>query len=265
MQIPTYYSAFEQVPTDFQELLFNKAVPYYRFHQPKSDAIALCLHGFTAVPYEVRFIADAIFEKGIDVAAPLLPFHGYKNITDQKNYFPRMKKEIMFDAVKLEIAKARQNYKNVFMYGQSMGGSITLCMAGMGLVDAISATSPAIRVRPFVRILAWLFSPFNINIKKGLREFDSPGYDFNNARALVELLKIASFARDNLENIAIPTFICHSHNDKTINGPITVGWMQQKIKNFKVEWFDESEHNIPLDVQKDQAASQIAEFFAAQR
>ncbi|MBN2156175.1 MAG: alpha/beta hydrolase [Candidatus Lokiarchaeota archaeon] len=264
MVIPTYYSAFEEVPEEFKTMLFERAVPYYKKHDFPSNTIVLCLHGFTAVPYEVKVIANAIYEKGIDIAAPLLPFHGYKNIEDQKRYFNRMREDIMMDAVKLEISKARQHYKNVFMYGQSMGGCIALCMAGLGLVDAVAATAPAIRIHPFSRVLATVMAPFSINQpKKEPRKFDSPGYDFNNARAAYELIKLSKFAQKNLENITIPVFIAHSHNDPTINGPITVKWMQQKIKGkFTVKWYDHCEHVIPLDVQKDEASADIANFFS---
>ncbi len=267
-QIPTYYSAFEEVPEDFKDLLFERALPYHRKHDPKSDTIVICLHGFSAVPFEVKIIADAIFDTGMDVALPLLPFHGYKNLKDQKKYWPQMTKEIMFDAVKLEIskAKARQQYKNIFMYGQSMGGALTLSMASLGLVDAVACTAPAIRIAPFSRFLAKLLWLFNINQpKKDPDKHDTDHYRFNNARAAKELLKIADYAKNNLENITVPVFICHSHNDDTIDGPITVKWMQEKIKDFKVSWFDESEHVIPLDPQASDAAKEIADFFASKR
>ena len=268
LQIPTYYSAFEEVPEEFKGLLFEKALPYYRKHDPPSDTIVLCFHGFSAVPFEIKVIADAIFDVGMDVAATLQPFHGYKRIEDQKLYWPRMTKDIMFNAAKLEISKARQRYKKVFMYGQSMGGAITLSMAGMGLVDAVAGTAPAIRLPFNGRILAPLFAPFNVNLPKGERLFDSPGYDFNNARAAKELGKIAKFARDNLENISVPVFVCHNTHDDAINGKITVGWMKDKIKDFKVSWFDEFEkdaHVLPLDVKRDEVAKEIAEFFASHR
>ncbi len=264
--IPTYYSAFEEVPEEFKPLLFGRALPYHRKHDPLSDTIVLCFHGFSAVPFEIKVIADAIFEAGMDVAATLQPFHGYKNVEDQKKYWPRMKKEIMFDAAKLEISKARQQYKNVFMYGQSMGGAITLSMASLGLVDAVASTAPAIRIAPFSRFLAKLFWPFNINQpKKDPDKFDTDHYRFNNARAAREILKIADFAKENLENINVPVFVCHSHNDDTIDGPITVGWMEEKIKDFRVSWFDECEHVIPLDSQNQEAAKEIADFFNSKR
>jgi carboxylesterase len=265
-QIPTYYSAFEEVPDEFKDLLFDRALPYYRKHDPLSDTIVLCLHGFSAVPFEIKVIADAIFDAGLDVAAPLQPFHGYKNVEDQKKYWPRMTKDIMFDTIKLEISKARQRYKNVFIYGQSMGGAISLSMASLGLVDAVACTAPAIRITPFSRFLAVLLGPFNVNqAKKDPDKHDTDHYRFNNARAARELIKIAKFASKNLENIEVPVFVCHSHNDPTIDGPLTVGWMQEKIKDFKVSWFDESEHVIPLDPQAAIAAQEIAEFFASKR
>ena len=265
-QIPTYFSAFEEVPEEFKNILFERALPYHRKHDPPSDTIVLCFHGFSAVPFEIKIIADAIFNAGMDVAATLQPFHGYKEVEDQKRYWPRMTKDIMFNAAKLEISKARQQYKNVFMYGQSMGGAITLSMASLGLVDAVASTAPAIRISPFSRVLAILLAPFNINqAKKDPDKFDTDHYRFNNSRAAKELLKIANFAQQNLENIDVPVFVCHSHNDDTIDGPVTVGWMQEKIKDFKVSWFDTSQHVIPLDVDRDKAAKEIADFFASKR
>lgn len=265
-KIPTYYSAFEEVPDEFKELLFERAIPFYRKHDPTSDTIVLCFHGFSAVPFEIKVIADAIFDAGMDVAAPLQPFHGYKVVEDQKRYWPRMTKDIMFNAAKLEISKARQLYKNVFMYGQSMGGAITLSMASIGLVDAVAGTAPAIRISPFSRFLATLLAPFNINqAKKDPDKFDTDHYRFNNSRAAKEVLKIAKFAQQNLANINVPVFVCHSHNDDTINGPVSVGWMKDKIKDFKVSWFDTSQHVIPLDVDRNKAAKEIAEFFASKQ
>ncbi|MBD3354205.1 MAG: hypothetical protein GF364_22170 [Candidatus Lokiarchaeota archaeon] len=137
-----YYSAFKPLPAEIRARLWQKGHPFLFQHEKPSDTIVICLHGYTAAPFETRPIADASFNLGLDVAAPLLPGHGFAMEEDQKEKLSTlMKEEDMFESVRNEIRIAREQYENVYIYGQSMGGILALSMAGERLVDACATTA----------------------------------------------------------------------------------------------------------------------------
>jgi len=289
------FSAFKEVPKEIQSYLWKDGFPFYFKHELKSNSIVICLHGYTASPYETRPIAAECFKRGIDAAAPLLPGHGFKNLKDQKRELAtKMKKDNMLQFVREEINFARENYKKVFIYGQSMGGIISLAIAGENIVDGCAVTAPVIKLPFGAGLLSWLFSWCDIYIKKkdpqmfdfnekelknikilkdeyGIYTIENNdsnnfkyfnlSYSFNHSRSAYHLMKLIYYARKNLNKIKYPILVAHSHNDNTIN-PIVTEWIKSKSKGLvKILWFDKSHHTMPLDIQGKEISIEIANFF----
>ncbi|NES69190.1 MAG: alpha/beta fold hydrolase, partial [Okeania sp. SIO2D1] len=189
---PPYFSGFEAIPLEYQDKLWLDALPwYYKNEQNQANAVVICLHGFTATPYEVRPVGRACFKLGIDVVAPLLPGHGYSLFIEQRREFSKITKDIMLEAVRQEIIQARKHYDFVGIFGHSMGGAIALTMASEGLVDACTVTAPAIQLPLRAEILIGLLSWINISIPKNSDNFYNPNYLFENSKAALVLQRIA--------------------------------------------------------------------------
>lgn len=264
---PLYFSAFEPVPQKYKERFWEQGLPFYFKHNKENttDTIIICLHGFTATPYEAAPIGRACFNLGMDAAGLLLKGHGFSNPIDQKKELIKMKKDNMLEAVRQEIKKARMRYKKVFIYGQSMGGAIAIGITGEGLVDACAVTAPALKLQRWAGTLSLLLHNFNIFIKRKPTEaekhFFNLGYSFVNSKAGWEVQKLAYYGRKMLKNINCPVLEVHSHNDSSID-PIVASWVKNKVKGpVEIAWFDESDHTMPLDVKGKEVSETIAKFF----
>ncbi|MHA1340445.1 MAG: alpha/beta hydrolase [Promethearchaeota archaeon] len=195
-------SAFRNIPEEYLNYLWADALPFYFRHSKdngytsSTSAIVICIHGYTATPYETRPIAMEVFKKGIDAVAPLLPGHGFKHLNDQKKQLSRkMKKNNLFQFVRDEIAYARKNYEKVFIYGQSMGGVIALAMAGEGLVDGCATTAPALKLPFGTGFSCWLFGWVDIYLKSIDLKMIELNEDLQNSLSQNQnkILKIANY------------------------------------------------------------------------
>lgn len=249
------------IPENIIPGLFEGSNPFCFKSEKQSNSIVICIHGFGASPYEVRPVAQKIFENGIDAVGPLLPGHGIESKKDAKKAMNKSTLEDWLTTVRVVIEKARDHYENVYMYGQSMGGAINLLMASKGLIDACALTAPGLKL-PRGAGIFHLLGRINFNVPHIERgDYYNETYLFRNSRAIRHLLRLTIQTQKNLSKITCPVLVCHSHNDKTIN-PKVVTMIQNKVKGpVQVRWFDKSGHTLPLDKQKEEVAEEIAQFF----
>lgn len=266
--LPPAYSGFDPLPD--RDRFLPEAVPFHwvapqsRHAGDRARAVVVCLHGFTAMPYGVRPIAQACVAAGISAVAPLQPGHGYARRSDQTQ-IARMTRDLMLDAARREIARARQHYDWVGVYGDSMGGAIALTLAAEGLVEACAVTAPAIQLPWRGEVLCAILGWLNFSIpRRPKRRFYAPCYEFENSRAGAALRQIAFRARRTLTQITCPVFVAHSHRDRTVSPRVTLRIAHQVTGPVTVQWFDESGHVLPLDAQGAEVSAAIANFFATQ-
>ncbi len=125
----------------------------------------------------------------------------------------------MLAAVRSEIAKARAQYRQVGLFGFSMGGAIALTMAAEGLIDACAVAAPAIRLPRKAEVLIPLLSWAKFYLDAPVKEpFYLPAYDFLHSRALRTLWHLARQGRQQLPQVQCPVLAVHSQNDQTIPG-----------------------------------------------
>jgi len=263
-----YYSGFSSKDTIPKNILFPNAVPFWLKHSTENSkkGIVICVHGHGATTYEIMPIANEIFKKGIDVAGMVLPAHGIKDIKKAQKAMGNVKMADWLNAVRNEIKTAREYYDHVFIYGQSMGGAIGLSMAAENLVEASAFTSPAIVLPKIAGIITFFFGWLNFNIPVNLEneEIFNEVYAFRNMNDTKQLVKLARHAKKNLSEISCPILVCHSHNDQSID-PIVPIIIKKRAKGpVKINWYDKSGHCMPLDIQGQEIASDIANFFGEQ-
>lgn len=258
-----FYSPFSQIDDFPQEHYFKFAAPYWLRHQhPTSDAIVICLHGFTATNYETKVLADPLFKAGYDVAGLLFPAHGLKNASKAMKAMNRLNYQTLLDVTRKTLDEAHKLYRIVYIYGQSMGGAISLIMAEEHRVDGCAVTAPAIKIKPFKKFLIGLLAWTNLCVHdKEETDFFNEAYDFTSVHAGKQVMKLAKLAKKNLALIKCPLLVCHSHNDNTID-PVIVHWIENKVEShLETAWFNQSGHTMPLDVQGEEVIKRIVSFF----
>ena len=131
---------------------------------PGADAAAaLCLHGLTGTPYEVRPLAEALSRSGIRAVGPALPGH---NQTPAQ--LARTSHGDWLDAAREHLHSLRARHDRVFVVGVSLGGLLGLALAAEEPIDAavvvgtplrfsraLGALDPAARPLRAVREEAW--------------------------------------------------------------------------------------------------------------
>jgi carboxylesterase len=243
----------------------EEATPSNAFSNTCSGTVILCLHGFSGLPYEIYPALDAIAQSGMAAACPLLPRHGYRDAATQHREFALLNPDELLEAVRQEIALARQQYRQVGLMGFSMGGAIALALAAEGLVDACVALAPALRLPLKAEILIPLLGWADFEVSAPPKEsFYFPKYEFHPARSLGTLWRIAALARRRLRQIRCPLQVIHSRRDGTIP-PRVVSLIERRVPGpVETAWFNQSGHIMLRDRQGEAVAEAIAQFFQRQ-
>ncbi|MGB3135846.1 MAG: alpha/beta fold hydrolase [Nodosilinea sp.] len=265
MHLQPYFSGFTPLSAGIEARLLPEAKPLHQEPSSRTDAVVICVHGFTGTPYEVAPAVDVLATTGIAAVAPLLPGHGYQIHREQKQEFAQIRPEGMLAAVRQEVARAREQYARVGMLGFSMGGAIALAIAAEGLLDACAVVAPALRLPRAAEILIPLLGWASFTVPARHREpFYIPGYEFYHPRALQTLWQLSCQARNRLVNVQCPVLAVHSRNDLTVP-PIVLDLMQAHIPAaIETAWFNDSGHSMLLDVSGSKVAFTLANFFQRQ-
>ena len=242
-----------------------EAAPQYMKSNSSTDAVVICLHGFTGTPYDVGPAVNALSKIGLPAVAPLLPGHGYRDRVEQERQFAQITQAGMLAAARQEVLRARAHYRQVGMFGFSMGGAIALSLAAEGLLDVCAVAAPALRLSRKAEILIPLLSWASFTLEAPLQEsLHVPIYEFYHSWALRALWRLAGHARHQLAKIQCPVLAVHTQNDLTVP-PVVLDLMQKHIPSpLETAWFDDSGHSMLLDASGAAVALTIADFFQRQ-
>ncbi|MHA1794002.1 MAG: alpha/beta hydrolase [Promethearchaeota archaeon] len=227
-----------------------------------STSVVICIHGFCVTTYEIRPIAEYLFSRGFNVVAPLIPGHGLVPIEDGMKKLSEMAYTDWIEGIRDEVLKQKENFKKVFIYGQSMGGALALAIGEQGLVDGIAVTGAAIRLKKIAHFAAPLLGKMNKYFKR--ESNDNIGYPARPSRAINQMIKLANQVTRDLHKIRAPILVIHSKNDDTIPSSVPE-IIKKNARNsiVKIEWFNESGHTYPLDKSAPDIMKSIGDFFKA--
>lgn len=137
---------------------------------PGNRAGVMLIHGFTGSPADMRPLADALFERGVDCHVPMHPGMA-ADIANMNSMTADIWRENMLE----RWAEHTQRYARTVLVGYSMGGAAAVQMA------AQTAPGLLILIAPFVRISdrRAIFLPL---VKHMIKEFRLLGnLDLDNA------------------------------------------------------------------------------------
>ena len=229
---------------------------------------ALCLHGLTGTPYEVRPIAESLAAAGIHARGPVLPGHD-----SGPEELARVPYTAWIESAREEIGKLRAEHETVFVAGLSLGGVTTLAVASEGLADAIAVVGTPLRLHPspLVALIPaakyvypYLSKREGSDIQDPAARARQPGYRKLPLRSLHELMKLQRWVRKRLVRISVPIFVSHGVLDRTANprdAHEIAGAVSSDDRRLLI--LERSGHVAPVDYDGARLSEEIATFFEA--
>ena len=183
----------------------------------RADSAALCLHGLTGTPYEVRPLGAALAARGIRALGPALPGHnetpGALAATTHRDWL---------EAARSHLRALRADHERVFVVGLSMGGLLTLQLAAEAGPDAVVTVATPLRLQGvvpwLVPVLKYLV-PFPKKRGSDIRDPEArrrhPGYGVMPLRSVHELMRLQEQVRPQLKRVRCPILVAHGVHDRT--------------------------------------------------
>ncbi|EKE21639.1 MAG: hypothetical protein ACD_7C00165G0008 [uncultured bacterium] len=232
-----------------------------------NNKAVLLLHGWTAVPYELRRLGIYLNEAGYTVYGPMLSGHGTKPADLEKVTY-----EDWLNDSRRAYHKLKKEYAEVFVGGTSMGATLSIELAKenadiKGLI--LLATPYKIKLEKVGRILTIIFSWF----KKYQKKFYPPTFGFKGTitrdisyqvypiKSVLELGKLIELSRKDLEKIKQPCLIMQSSSDHIITRG-SLKRIYEKISSNvkKKKYIKKSYHTFISDIKNEHVFEEILNF-----
>jgi carboxylesterase len=227
-------------------------------------AAALCLHGLTGTPYEVRPLGEALSRAGIRSVGPALPGH---NATPRE--LAELRYEAWLEAAREQLGELRQRHDTVFVVGLSMGGLLTLALASEGPLPGAVVVGTPLRLR---RRIAWLVPllrhlvPFprkrgGADIRDAAARRRHPSYSVMPLAAVHQLQRLQRHVRPALGRVRAPLLVAHGAHDATAD-PADSREIFERVASSEREHLllEASSHVVPVDRDGARLAEAVAAF-----
>ncbi len=230
---------------------------------------ALCLHGLTGTPYEIRPVGEALAARGVRAVGPMLPGHGgtHQSLASATH-------RDWIDAVESAHRTLRGRHERVFTVGLSLGGLLALCHAAEVEVDALVViatplhlTSRLVKVLPLLRY-AWPYLPKRrgSDIRDPVARARHPSLRVMPAVSVLELVQLQHRARAGLRRIQAPLLVAHGSLDATVD-PGNAQQIAAEVSSAEREllWLPNSGHVVPVDYDGAELARAAVDFLTRKR
>ena len=246
----------------------EKAQQYHLFHSDH-DTVAVMVHGFTGSPYDMRELAEYLFERGVDSVSVRLAGHG-THIKELMN----TSYDDWLASVEESIQDIKKSGKRIFLVGYSFGANIALDIASRAPEDYAGiiclGTSIIWRAKAYYFPLYYLFRALGIKKirkpyvrRKEIEVFESLG---NYADFPVKGLGmfrdvVKKRTRKQLHQITTPILIVHSSNDR-ISHPRSSEFLFDNVGSTYKEMFvlPDMNHNPLRSESRDKIFHKIVQF-----
>jgi carboxylesterase len=181
----------------------------------------LLIHGFTGAPPEMRPLGEYLAGKGVTVSVPLLAGHG----TDYRD-LAKTTWQDWYDSAEVAYLSLRQECRQVFVGGLSLGSLLALRLAALHPVDGVIPYAPALIALDWrVRFVRPLRSLMRWNRKEEPQDSDLSdpeahkmlwSYDVMPGESVYQVSLIQKEVRRLLPSVKAPILIFQSTRDESI-------------------------------------------------
>jgi carboxylesterase len=228
------------------------------------DAAALCLHGLSGTPYEVRALGEALSACGMRAVGPVLPGHG-----GGAALLRRTGHAAWIEAARGHLRALRREHEVVCGVGLSMGGLVTLHLAAEGAYEAVACVGvplalhqPGTRwVRFFKYLMPDLPKRGGSDICDPVARARHPSLPVMPLAAVHELQQLQAKVRPLLPRVTVPVLVAHGAHDSTAH-PGDARTLIDSVSSAEREIlvFERSAHIVPVDHDGPALASAVARF-----
>lgn len=219
--------------------------------EPSARAAALCLHGLTGTPYEVRPLGQALAKAGIRAVGPVLPGHD-RNAEE----LAQLAYGDWLESARADLADLRASHARVFVVGLSLGGLLSLALASEESVDGVVAVGTPLRFRPSVRWLVPLLKHVAPYLKKSagsdIREPGArrrhPSLPVMPLASVHQLMHLQRRVEVSLARVTAPILVAHGRHDATAN-PSDAREIHDRVSSEQrlLLVLPDSAHVVPVD------------------
>lgn len=243
----------------------ERAVDPGAFDLPgRGPAAALCLHGLTGTPYEVRPLGEALSAAGVRAVGPWMPGH-----EGRPEELARVRHESWVEASRASLRTLQAEHDTVFVVGLSMGGLVTLLLAAEEPVDAVVAVGTPLALRqplPLLLPVVRFLKPFvekkgGSDIRDPVARARHPGMPVMPLAAVHQLVKLQRRVRASLSRIQVPLLAAHGAHDATADPADArriVDAVGSEVRRHLV--LEESAHVVPVDHDGPRLAREVVAF-----
>jgi carboxylesterase len=219
----------------------------------------LLIHGFAGTPPEMRGLAEFLAPRGYDVMVPLLAGHG---LTPQAMGRTRWRDWVR--SAEEAYAELRADRREVFIGGQSLGGSLALHLAAThpeirGVITMGAAGSPDLFhdwrlriIRGLKYVVRWHEPPDDCDLgdPTALRLLHS--YARRPTVCIESSMQLFRTVARELPRIMAPALIMHGRHDRSVD-PANAPFIYERIgsPDKRLIWWERSGHAITVDLEHD--------------
>jgi len=179
---------------------------------------ALCLHGLTGTPFEVRPVAEALRARGLRACGPRLAGHegGVETLETRSRHD-------WVEGALAELDALRVEHDRIFLVGISLGGLVSLRLSQLGPVDGLVVIGTPLRLPapipqlvPFVRRIMPRRPKRGSDIQDPIARARHPAS--STAMPLASVMELIALQREVIEELAsvtAPLFVAHGRLDRT--------------------------------------------------
>lgn len=236
------------------------------FYAENGKVGVLISHGYTGCPQSMRYYSEGLAKAGFTIALPRLKGHG----TTPADMATSTASDWIRD-MEQAMAWLKERCDTLFMTGLSMGGTLTLFMAGQypdvfkGIIPInalISSNNPDLASLVYMANGPVEIQGIGSDIKApGVKELAYPVVPVPTLKELFALTKVTD---DLLPRIPCPMLVIGSREDHIVP-PSNSDYILQKVQSQDKHllWLENSYHVATLDNDKDVIVQKGVEFIKA--